>query len=322
MDSVNMESLFAVKNDSGDVLGKLLYFGLSNVLIERNKLIQICGDLNLPVTVGARISEVDSFRSATSDIYDRIADRKYGELRVRKVYCRDNDKSEKVVSRELVCETLDHSTNSYEKLANLYYYKDSKFFDYFIESYGSDLNISKYCEQAKEFFELYKYCVGRSQLENLTDSFLASMESLKVNVHGKLYFIPRKNMHMVDLFEDFIQSINDNNKRSGALTVNSLYVADDEKQRGKMTEEFYHSARQEINTYMERIEHLIKNDTSNPALLERWVSKVNTLEAKKRDYENLLRHELDELDDQYGTLRFLSGELSVRANKLRLEKCA
>jgi hypothetical protein len=317
-----MEKLFAVKNDGENVLGKLLYFGLSNLLIERDKLIEICSNMNLPVSVGTRQSEVDAFRSATSDVYERIVDREYGEIRIRKVYCRDNDKSDSVVSRELVCETLGQNSNTYWKLANLYYDKDSKIFHYLIEDYSSSLDVSAYCEKAKSLFELYKQCVGRNQLENLVDSFLYSMESLKVNVHGKLYFVPRKNMHMVDLFEDFIEAINSNNKRSGSLTVNSLFVADDEKQRGKMTQEFYHTARQEINTYIERLENLIAGNSNNPTLLERWVLKASTLEAKKRDYENLLRHELDELDDQYSTLRFMVNELTVRANNLRSQKCA
>lgn len=259
MESIKMESLFAVKSDSSDVLGKLLYFGLGNVLVERDKLIEICSDLNLPVSVGSRLSETDSFRSATSDIYDRIVDRDYGEVRVRKVYCRDNEKSDDIVSRELVCETLGQNSNKYRKLANLYYHKDGKYFDYTVEDYGSDLDISGYCDKAKELFELYKYCVSRNQLENLVDSFLQSMDGLKVNIHGKLYFIPRKNMHMVDLFEDFIEAINANNKRTSNLTINSLYVADNEKQRLKMTAEFYSAARSEIELYTERLENLIAN---------------------------------------------------------------
>lgn len=66
-----------------------------------------------------------------------------------------------------------------------------------------------------------------------------------------------------------------------------------------MTAEFYNSARQEIKTYLERIENLIANNTANPAVSERRVVKGNSLESKKRDYETLLRHELDELDEQY-----------------------
>jgi hypothetical protein len=317
-----MESLFAVKNDNHDVLGKLLYFGLGGVLIERDKLTEICEDMNLPVGVGTRLSEVDAFRSATGDIYDRIVDHDYGELRVRKIYCRDNEKSENIVSRELVCETLGQTTNQYLKLANLYYDRDSRYFYYSIEDYGSGLDVDGYCRQAEELFELYKRCVGRNQLENLVDNFLRSMDSLKVSVHGKVFFIPRKTMHHVALFEDFLEAVNLHNKRTGSLTVNSLFVADDAKQRSKMTAEFYNTVRQEIGLYMEKMETFIANGGTSPAIMDRWVNKVQALESKKKDYESLLQCELDELGDQFTTLKFLANELSVRADRVRLAKCA
>ena len=320
MDNIIPEKMRTVKVDGEDVLGKLLYFGLADILIEREKLIEICSDMNLPVNVGTRSSEVDSFKSATSDVCDRIIDSENGELRVRKVYCRDNDKSENIVSRELICETLGQNTNKYHKLANLYYNKYNRELDYTIEDYGSDLNIDEYCHNAVELFELYKRCIGRSQLENLTENFMDSMEALKINVHGKIYFVPRKHIEMVDVFEDFIIVINAHNKRAGQLTVNSFFVADDDKQRGKMAAEFYRSARQEINSYIEKLETFISKDSSNLVLLERWITKANTLDAKKRDYETLLKSELNEIDDDYQTLRLLVQELNVRANKLRSDK--
>jgi hypothetical protein len=321
MDNIIPENLRAVKTDSDDILGKLLYYGLHNVLIERNKFIKICKDLNLPVNAVIRSSEVDSFRSATSDIRDRIVDDEYGGVRIRKVYCRDNDKSDNAVSRELICETLGQNTNNYHKLANLHYDKKIKLFNYTIEDYNSDLDIEEYCRKAIELFELYQTCIGKSQIENLTENLLESMESIKMSVHGKLYFVPRKKIDMVDTFEDFIMLMDAYNKRDGKLTANSFFVADDEKQRGKMAAEFYHSAKQDINFYIEKLETLISKESENPVLLERWVAKVNTLESKKHDYEILLQNELNALDDDYGHLQLLSDELKLRAKKL-LDKSA
>ena len=322
MDNIIPEKMRTVKIDGEDVLGKLLYFGLANVLIERDKLVEICKDMNLPVTIGTRVSEVDSFKSATSDVRYRKIDSENGELRVRKVYCRDNDKSDNTVSRELVCETLGQNTNQYHKLANLYYNKYNRELDYIIEDFGSDLNIAGYCDKAIELFELYKHCVGRNQLESITENFMDSMEALKINVHGKIFFVPRKHIEMVDVFEDFITVINAHNQRAGQLTVNSFFVADDDKQREKMAAEFYHSARQEISSYIEKLETFISRDPKNLVLLDRWISKINSLDSKKLDYETLLKSELNELDDDYQTLRLLVQELNVKANKLRLDKLA
>ena len=43
---------------------------------------------------------------------------------------------------------------------------------------------------------------------------------------------------------------------------------------------------------------------------------------KKRHYEEILRRELDGLDDEFETLKFLSQELSIRARGLRAKRAA
>jgi hypothetical protein len=148
------------------------------------------------------------------------------------------------------------------------------------------------------------------------------MECLKMNVHGKMYFVPKKNIQMVDAFEDFIEAIDANNKNSGKLNVNSLFVADNRKQRGKIANEFYHHARQEIQNCTERFERLIASNTSSPTLLERWVNKAGKLQEKKAEYEALLQRELYELDNDYQDLRLLMDELTLRANRIRQSETA
>lgn len=54
----------------------------------------------------------------------------------------------------------------------------------------------------------------------------------------------------------------------------------------------------------EWLENHIANGRCGPDLMERWVAKINTLETKKRDYEQLLEHELSELNDQYQSYCF------------------
>ena len=48
--------------------------------------------------------------------------------------------------------------------------------------------------------------------------------------------------------------------------------------------------------------------------MERWVLKVRGLEERKRHYEEILRRELNGLDEEFSTLKLLSQELQVRAN--------
>jgi hypothetical protein len=89
-----------------------------------------------------------------------------------------------------------------------------------------------------------------------------------------------------------------------------------------MTEEFYSAVRKEITEYQERADYLIKSGSQSPAVMERWVLKIQALKGKKRHYEEALRRELDGLDDAFNTLKFLSQELSIRAQGLRFRKAA
>ena len=117
-----------------------------------------------------------------------------------------------------------------------------------------------------------------------------------------------------------LNTLNRNN--DNVLTVNSFYIIDDAKQRDKMTEEFYSAVKKEIAEYQERADYLIRSGSNSPSIMERWVIKIKNLEEKKRHYEAVLQRELDGLDDEFENLKFLSQELSIRANGARLRKAA
>jgi len=324
--TIKMVNLMGVQTpaDNSEILGKFLYFSLANVLIDRDTLNDLCAGMNLPVTLGNRLATVDAFKSATGDIYERnvVKDSYSGELRISKVYCRDNQKQNSVYSRELVKETLGESTNRYIKLANLQFDKDADCFDYTVDSYDGDVDVRSHCDRAVELFEVYKQCVGRSQIECLTDNLLRRMDALKLSVHGRLFFVPKTHMDMVDIFEDFITALNTHNRRDGELAVNSIYVISDDKQREKMTAEFYNATKKEIETYTASLEHLIATGSQSAAIMERWGRKIDALETKKRHYEELLKRELTELDEQYDMLRFLAQELAARVSKIQVNRAA
>ena len=74
---------------------------------------------------------------------------------------------------------------------------------------------------------------------------------------------------------------------------------------------------------MNRVEislYLIKSSSQSPAVMERWVLKVQALEEKKRHYEGVLQRELDGLDDEFSVLKLLSQELQVRARSIRSQR--
>ena len=50
--------------------------------------------------------------------------------------------------------------------------------------------------------------------------------------------------------------------------------------------------------YQEKADYLIQSGSRSPSVMERWVNKIATLEQKKQHYEEILRRELDGLDDE------------------------
>ena len=89
-----------------------------------------------------------------------------------------------------------------------------------------------------------------------------------------------------------------------------------------MTEELYAAVKKEIAEYQERADYLIKSGSQSPAIMERWVMKIGALEGKKRHYEQVLRRELDGLDEEFESLKLLSQELSLRASGIRFQRAA
>ena len=310
------------QGDKAHMLGKFLYFSLANLLVEKESLSKLCDDLGIPYSGSKRLSVADAFRSATGDIRERVAVASQGESNIYLAYCRDNKRESGILSRELIKETLNRHTNQYEKLANISYDKADNAFRCENLVPDSAIDVRACCRRAEELFELYQICANRKHVETICSSYLRSLEATKLSITGHMYFVPRTYMDGVDAFEDFITLLGKLNKNGAPLMVNSFYIIDDEKQRGKMTEEFYAAVKKEIATYQERVDYLIKSGSQSPAVMDRWVLKIQGLEEKKKHYEQVLRRELDGLDDEFSTLKFLAQELQMRARNLRIKRAA
>lgn len=320
---LNMNKFVAAsQGEQSNMLGKFLYFSLANLLVEKDALADLCKSMDIQYSGGTRVSVSDAFRSATGDIKERKPVTRQGETHIYLAYCRDNKHTGNILSRELVKETLNQQTNRYEKLANIscdrtdgQLYCDNMVFD-------EDIDVTACCRRAEELFVLYQRCANRKQIETICTNFLKSIEATKLSITGHMYFVPRTYMEKVDIFEDFINLLSGLNKNNTPLVVNSFYIIDDEKQREKMTEEFYAAVKKEIAEYQERCDYFIKSGCQSPAVMERWVLKVRGLEERKLHYEEVLRHELTGLDEEFSMLKLLSQELQVRAQNIRFQKAA
>lgn len=315
-----MESFMAVNGGNEGIIGKLFYYSVSNILIPKEKFIEIGNAYNLPKVKPAKESKSSAYRYATTAIKNRIVVRDEVSTNIYRIYCRDNKQdTSQVVSRELVKETLNAQTNTYSKLANIAFDRDTEQMYYDNLSADADVDIRAYCEQAITLFERFKNCYNSDHVDSVIQVLLEKMQAVKINIHGNLYFIPNTHIPMLNILEDYIETLskNDLNKDRSNVNCNSMYVADDEKQREKMSAEFYANYRRDIDTYVERIQHFIDSGCKSQAVIDRWLKKIEALQQKKLTYEQVLKKQLNSLDEDFRMLRMQSQELSVRNAKMQ-----
>lgn len=179
--------------------------------------------------------------------------------------------------------------------------------------------ISQYFDQVQESFQLYRRCVNRRQMDTVLGKMLDDMEAVKVQSRGGMYFVPRQHMAKIDIFEDFLETMNEHALSENQVDVNSMYVVDNERQREKMAHEFYVALKKEIETYQERASHLINTGCESPTIMARWVSKIRELGEKRRRYEALFQRQISEVDGEFNTLQGFARELQVRIDHAHLK---
>ena len=102
------------------------------------------------------------------------------------------------------------------------------------------------------------------------------------------------------------------------ISINSMYVADDAKQRQKMSREFYMDMGREIEEYQRRITKLIQNGNTSQKILDRWELKLQSLEAKKQEYERILKQNLSGIDEGFTMLRDMCNQFKLRVRSSQL----
>ena len=114
------------------------------------------------------------------------------------------------------------------------------------------------------------------------------------------------------MLEDYIAAISEHNLNDNHIISNSMFVVDDEKQRQKMTEEFYVNYKRNIEAYQKAIRRFINTGCDSPKVISRWMQKIATLQQKKATYEGVLQRQLDDLNSDFKMLQMQSQELQVR----------
>ncbi len=309
----NMENFIAVQEKTDGIIGKFLYYSTSNILIERSKFIEIGQSFGLPKYKPAKDSKSGIYRTATTAIKDRIQVKDGNGTQVYRIYCRDNKKEDTThIYRELVKETMNSRTNEYKKLANIIFDKETETIYCDNKVYDVDVNVQEYCRRAMELYERLCTCYTTDHVESVIQDQLDRMQANKISIHGNLYFIPNPYLPLLNILEDYIDAIRKHNLNDGLVMSNSMFVVDDERQRQKMTEEFYANYKRDIEFYQQRVQHFIDSGCDSKAVIGRWIQKIQDLQQKKKIYEDVLKRQLDALNSDYAMLQMQSEELRIR----------
>ncbi|MDD6736344.1 MAG: hypothetical protein PUE13_08575, partial [Clostridiales bacterium] len=314
-----MSKFMIINTENGqqsEIMGKYMYYSFPRLIVKTERVKEICEQIGFPVSVSEKGSITDAFKSATSNIYDRI-EQEGNE--VLKIYCRDNKRGDNnILSRELVEETLMNSTNNYRKLANITLDKEMGIMQLSGYDLCRDSRVIQYFDEANNRFSLYRDCVSNSSIENMVEKYMASLHAISISAKGHHYFVPKDYMHKIDLLETFFELLAKENlfvyadgRNAKYFSSNSMYVADDETQRKKMAHEFYFDMGREIEEYQKNISRLIRNGNSSQRILDRWTLKIEELQRKKREYESLLKQNLSGIDENFTLLEGMREQLKL-----------
>lgn len=312
--------------ENEDIMGKYMYFSLPRLILKTERVNEICAQIGFPLTAKESITPTDAFKSATGEIHDKIEDDTLNGKVVYKIYCRDNMRVENDrISRELVEERLGKNSNRYKKLANIVLDKNTGMLmledviDY------SERDIQKYFDEAEMRYSLYLQCIGNRTIETMAQKYIASLHGIAISAKGYHYFVPKEHMHGVNLLEDFMELIAKENlftyadrRDSKYISINSMYVADDEKQRSKMAHEFYIDMGKEIDEYQRRITRILQNGSVSQRVLDRWDLKIQALQNKKREYETVLKQRLNGIDEDFTMLKDMRDQLNYSIKQSQL----
>lgn len=150
-----MQSYMGVNEGNSGIIGKLLYYSTSNILIPKNTFVQLGKAFNLPKVKPAKESKSSAYRYATTALKERVVTKDTGGTHIYRIYCRDNKQdTSDVICRELVKETMNSTTNSYKKLANILFDRKTENMYYDNLEYDSDLNPESYCRQASRLMRV------------------------------------------------------------------------------------------------------------------------------------------------------------------------
>lgn len=305
-----------------ELLGKIIYFSLSNLFVDKEVLLALCSEYGIPYTNGGRVSGTDAFRSATSSVSGRVVVEIEGHKLICRVFFRENRRTNAQVSKELVLEVPGNNSNHYIKLANLCFDQDK-------QTVSSDnvvddprIDVQSYCKLAAERFARYKRCASRKKIETICTNYLHQIQATKMGSTAHIYFVPWTRAQETERFVDFVRALRHQNEDGTLLEIYSFPLMKSDEMQRLISAAFCECLLKELQDCTNRVRYLIDSDSRSPVIMERWKRKIEYLERKRKEYEELLHTKMGSLDAAFNQLNALSKELQDRVELNREKRTA
>ncbi len=151
--------------------------------------------------------------------------------------------------------------------------------------------------------------VNTKHAEYAAEAYLDSLMAVKLNLHGRLYFVPRPHISGIPRLLRFLELLEQKKSSAPPLTRNSLPVPDCPVQRRAIGEEFQRSFQIKADRCIQTAEYLLESDSPSLSVRQRWHDKISLLLERKRLYEGILGSRFPCLDNIVGELMALQMSL-------------
>ena len=325
----SFNNLVAVKEDgSSNIIGRLMYFMIGKALIKEDIVKNIVEQSGIGEDLlASKFVNTHAFKSATKNLEKRrkCVDKKCN-LHLYRIRILDNAKEEdgKILVREIKKESIKEKKNPMVNLGNFIYNKESDELTAVlnpvtlakeIEEIDDELDLRAECQKIIELFELAKTCYNENRLVAFVENFIMDqLDASPINIHGKLFFIPKYKETELAKLEMFMQLIEQENLiKEGTITFAAIPVMSEEKYIKEYSKEFYASLQEELDILMSRFDHFIsKKGTASEKIISGWIEKYNKLMEKKKGYEDLFQRKLDNLNEDIDLVKMQVQELEAR----------
>ena len=279
------------------ILGHLLYFSLADLQVAQAPFNAACRRLGYVPRQKDNSAGYQSLWKLLSGMTQTAA-RKGKSYRFS--YRQTSDPS--------LFELTEESLNRTRILARISYDKELSTFDILYLEEPS-LPVEGFIQKTEKAFYRLKGFANTKNAEYVAESYLDSLMATKLNVHGRLYFIPYPFLSKIPAFFSFIEFLDQEKRSKPPLTHNCLPVLDCPLQRQRIAKDFQHSFEEKAHHCIQTAAYLLDSNSPSLIIRLRWYDKISNLLERLHIYESILGGHFSALEETAVKLRMLQKEL-------------